>query len=106
MKYITPDEAYDYFVATIANRNRLKILVQLLKGRKNVSQLTKAIGVDQSTISNSLARLKSCGFVTVIPDGKERIYVLNKETTEPLMNLINTHVRKYCIDCIRRDQND
>ncbi|MBC8500704.1 MAG: winged helix-turn-helix transcriptional regulator [Nanoarchaeota archaeon] len=104
MKYVTPDEAYDYFLATLSNRNRIKILNLLLEGQKNVTELTKAVGVDQSTISNNLARLKSCGFVTMKPNGKERIYIINKETTEPLMRLINIHTKKYCIECIKRDK--
>ena len=106
MKYINPNEAYDYFLATLSNKNRLKILNELLNGERNVGQLTKAIGIDQSTISNSLARLKSCGFVTVTANGKERIYVLNKETTKPLMKLINFHVKKYCSECIKRDEKN
>ncbi len=105
MKYdITPDEAYDYFLATLSNRNRIQICNLLLKGPKNVNQLTQAAGVDQSTISNNLARLKSCGFVTVKPNGKERIYSLNKETVGPLMKLINLHVRKYCTECIKKNK--
>ena len=105
MKYITqqvtPDEAHDYFLATLSNRNRIRILNALLKGPKNVTELTKAVRVDQSTTSNSLARLKECGFVTMKPKGKERIYAINKETIEPLMELINLHTTKYCIDCIQ-----
>lgn len=106
MKYVTPDEAYDYFLATLSNRNRIKILNELLKGPKNVGELTSIIGISQSGVSNNLARLKSCGFVTTKPNGKERIYVLNKRTTEPLMKLINKHVTTYCTECIKRDKNE
>ena len=106
MKYIqttvVPDEAYNYFLATLSNRNRIKMLNQLMDGPKNVSQLTDAIGVDQSTVSNHLARLRLCGFVSVKPNGQERVYHINKETTEPLMKLINLHTTKYCINCIQR----
>ena len=99
MKYITPDEAYDYFLRTLSNRNRIKILNELLLGSKNVGTITQKLGTSQSAVSNNLARLKSCGFVTVKPSGKERIYVLNTETIEPLMKLINKHVTKYCTYC-------
>ncbi len=101
MKYVDPDDAYDYFLATLSNKNRIKILNALLGGEKTVSELTNKIGINQSTISNNLSRLKSCGFVTVRPDGKERYYKLNKETALPLMKLINFHVKKYCVNCIR-----
>ena len=108
MKYVTAsikataDEAYDYFLATLSNRNRIKILNVLLEGPKNVTELTNLIGVDQSTISNGLARLKRCGFVIVKPSGKERIYAINKDTIEPLIKLINLHTKKYCINCIEK----
>ena len=105
-KQATADESYQYFLATLSNKNRIKILNLLLEGSKNVAQLTKAVGVDQSTISNSLARLKSCGFVSMKPKGKERIYAINKETIEPLMKLINLHTTKYCIDCIQNRQKN
>ncbi|MCH8272612.1 MAG: helix-turn-helix transcriptional regulator [Candidatus Marinimicrobia bacterium] len=78
-----------------------KILNELLNGEKNVSQLTKSIGVDQSTVSNHLRRLKYCGFVSVESKGKKRYYSLNKETIEPLMRLINKHVSTYCVECIK-----
>ncbi|MBR9680453.1 MAG: winged helix-turn-helix transcriptional regulator [Candidatus Altiarchaeota archaeon] len=100
-KDVNPDEAYDYFLGTLANRTRLKIIKELLKGEKNVGQLTVAIGVDQSTISNNLKRLRDCGFVNAKPNGKQRIYILNRETIEPLIKLIDTHVNKYCINCVR-----
>ena len=106
MEYVTPDEAYDYFMGTLSNRNRLKILNELLGGEKSVNELTKTIGVGQSTVSNNLKRLKSCGFVSVKPAGRQRIYRLNKETIEPLMNLINNHVSKYCVHCIKKVKND
>jgi len=102
MGLVAPDEAYEYFLRTLASKTRLKILNELLTGEKNVSQLTEAIGVDQSTISNNLARLKSCGFVQVTPNGKERVYTLNKETIKPLMAIIKKHVDTYCVDCIKK----
>lgn len=104
MKSVDVNNAYDYFLSTLSNRTRIKILNQLLEGEKNVSQLTELIVVNQSTISNNLARLKKCGFVTVVPKGKERVYVLNKETTAPLMKLINKHVQKYCKECVKNEK--
>lgn len=108
MKYellqVNPEEAYDFFLGTLSNKNRIKILNELLMGEKNVSELTEKIGVDQSTISNHLRRLKYCGFVSVESKGKERYYSLNKDTIEPLMSLINKHVSTYCVDCIREDK--
>ncbi len=100
------DEAYDFFLGTLANKTRIKILNELLVKDMNVSELTEAISVDQSTISNNIRRLKYCGFVTMRPEGKERIYSINHETVGPLMKLINEHTRKFCVNCIRRKKNE
>ena len=41
----------------VANRNRLVILCELLKGERSVSALQSAIGLSQSALSQHLARL-------------------------------------------------
>ena len=43
----------------VANRNRLVILCELLKGERSVSALQAAIGLSQSALSQHLARLTS-----------------------------------------------
>jgi DNA-binding transcriptional ArsR family regulator len=101
MRIFDIDAAYDYFLATLSNKTRLRILEELFKGPKNVSQLTQALPFDQSTISNNLQRLKKCGFVKQQAKGRERIYSLNKETIEPLIKLIHKHIKKYCVRCIQ-----
>lgn len=62
----------------------------------NVTQITKKLGYDQSTISNNLRVLKNCGFVDIRPNGKEHIYALNKKTIEPLLKLIDKHTNQFC----------
>ncbi len=42
----------------VANRNRLVILCELLKGERSVSALQAAIGLSQSALSQHLARLR------------------------------------------------
>ena len=89
-------EAYDIFLETLSNKTRLSIINSLLEKPKNVTQLTEETDFDQSTISHNLRRLKACGFVTNERNGKFKIYSLNKETIEPLLKLMNTHINKYC----------
>ena len=43
----------------VANRNRLVILCELLKGERSVSALQGAIGLSQSALSQHLARLRA-----------------------------------------------
>ena len=90
-------EAYKIFFGTLVYESRLKIINILRKGKKNVSELMNELKIEQTAISHDLARLRKCGFVNVIVDGKYRYYELNKDTIKPLMDLIDKHMGSYCI---------
>lgn len=87
---------YKLFFSTLGNDIRLKILHELVKMPKNVTELTNELGFDQTTISKNLKRLETCGFVRNRKKGKHSIYSLNKETILPLLRLIERHTNKYC----------
>ena len=89
-------EPYNRFFGTLANQYRLDIIEALFNGKGTVTQLVKSLKFEQSTVSHNLRRLEECGFVSVIPNGKERIYSLNKETIKPLLSLMKKHMDKYC----------
>ena len=90
------DRAYDIFLETLANRNRLEIIDFLKNGSKTVTEISEELEMHQTTVSHNLARLEKCGFVTGEQQGKYCLYALNKETIEPLMKLIEKHLNKYC----------
>ena len=87
---------YELFFRTLANEQRLEIINLLRKGPKNVTQICKGLKFNQTTVSHNLRRLKTCSFVSVKKNSKERIYSLNKETIKPLMELIDKHTNKFC----------
>lgn len=87
---------YTIFFHTLGSKTRLEIIHALLKKPMNVSELTKKLPYKQSTISHNLKRLVSCQFVHVRRDGQYRYYSLNKETIEPLLKIIDKHVKNYC----------
>ncbi len=99
-------EEYDYFFETLANKRRLKIIDLLRTGPKSVLEIVEKSGLEQSNVSHNLKRLEYCGFVKAKPNGKQRIYSLNKETIEPLMQLIDKHTNKFCIHCITERRNE
>lgn len=90
-------EAYKIFFGTLVSESRLKIINILRSGEKNVSELIKEIGTDQTSISHNLSRLKQCGFVKDNVKGKFRYYSLNEKTIKPLMELIDKHMSQNCI---------
>jgi DNA-binding transcriptional ArsR family regulator len=84
--------AYCKFFDVLGNQNRLHILNSLRAGPKNVSQIIRATGLEQTAISHSLKRLEEGNFVTAKREGKYRIYELNHSTIEPLLKLIERHI--------------
>lgn len=93
--------AYKIFFGTLFSDSRLRILNELRKGKKNVGELMSSLGYEQTAISHNLSRLKSCGFITVKPEGKFRYYAINEKTILPLMDLIDVHMKENCIHILR-----
>lgn len=95
------DAAYKLFFSSLANINRLKLINVLRQGRKNVNELCEATKFEQTMVSHNLKRLEKCGMVFVEQEGKCRYYSVNKETIKPLLDLIDTHMNKYCCKLIK-----
>lgn len=93
---ISLKQPYKQFFGTLANQIRIEIIESLSDGSKNVSEISRSIKREQSSVSHSLKRLELCGFVTVEQNGKERVYSLNQSTIKPLLNLMHSHMDKYC----------
>ena len=87
---------YREFFKTLGNKQRVAIIVTLLEGDKNVTQIVRALKAEQSSVSHNLKRLLRCSFISVKPNGKERIYSVSKETIAPLFKLIKNHANKHC----------
>lgn len=100
----TEDElygAYKIFFGTLVSESRLKIMRLLQQGKRNVSEIMRVLGMDQTAVSHDLARLKKCGFVTVTVNGSYRYYSLNKSTIEPLLQIIDEHMKHHCIHILK-----
>ncbi|MEP7762841.1 metalloregulator ArsR/SmtB family transcription factor [Sanguibacter sp. 25GB23B1] len=66
--------------------SRLTILQHLLLGEHRVVDLTRHLGLAQSTVSKHLACLRDCGLVTSRPDGRSSMFRLThpEATTDML----------------------
>lgn len=87
---------YELFFGTLANEQRLEIINLLRKGPKNVTQICRELNFNQTTVSHNLKKLKTCSFVFVKRNGKERMYSINKKTIKPLLGLMESHIENYC----------
>ena len=84
----------------LSNPLRVSIVSCLKEKDKNVTQISKELGVEQSKISHALSSLKSCNIVDFKQKGKQRIYSLNKKTILPMLKLIDKHSKTFCeTDC-------
>lgn len=94
MKYLS----FDHFFMILSNKQRVNILRLLSKrGPMSVSAISAKLQAEQSAVSHSLRQLLVCHFVTVNQSGKERIYTINEDTVRPIFDLIERHVKKYCV---------
>ncbi|MDD4070618.1 MAG: metalloregulator ArsR/SmtB family transcription factor [Candidatus Izemoplasmatales bacterium] len=71
----------------LSNPVRLKIVLSLLDSEKNVSQLVDLLGMKQAQVSNQLACLKWCGYITMRQEGKFIYYQISDERIRKIIEL-------------------
>ena len=77
----------------LANRSRLMILCELLKGERTVTALHRAVGLSMSAMSQHLARLRADELVSTRRESQTVYYSLE---SEPAKTLIATLYELYC----------
>lgn len=75
------------FFHGLSNSTRLKIVSALVNDKKNVSELVSELGIKQSQISNQLACLKWCGYVSATKEGKFIYYQVTDERIKRMIEL-------------------
>jgi DNA-binding transcriptional ArsR family regulator len=89
-------EAYYMMFSTLANRTRLAIIDLLKDGNKTVTEMANILELDENVIRGNLSKLINCFLVLSPGSGNQKTYSLNKEILEPLSELLEFHVNKYC----------
>jgi DNA-binding transcriptional ArsR family regulator len=85
--------AAEAMLKAVANRNRLVILCELLKGERSVGALQTAIGLSQSALSQHLARLREDELVATRRESQTIYYSLS---SQPITRLIGLLYQLYC----------
>lgn len=81
-------ELHAKFFDGLANPTRLKIVELLLgRGEMNVGEIIEAVQMSQGQVSNQLACLKWCGYVTSRSEGKFVYYQVTDVRIRDLINL-------------------
>ena len=69
-----------------SDRSRLTIVQHLVLGEHKVVELTRHLGLAQSTVSRHLSCLLDCGIVTVRAEGRASLYSLaHRDATMDLL---------------------
>lgn len=87
--------SYKLFFRAFSNKTRFKIINLLRKGPRNVTQICKELGFEQSRVSHNLKCLVDCGFVHNGYDGKNRVYSLDKKHILPILKKMDEHIKSY-----------
>lgn len=81
------DEILMKFFKGLGDPTRIRIVEALLEKERNVSELLKLLGIPQSNISNHLACLKWCGYITSRKEGTSVYYQITDERVKKIIGL-------------------
>lgn len=87
---VPPDRATADFFGVLASPIRLAVVRLLFEGERCVSELVETLGIAQPRLSNHLACLRTCGFVTVRRQGLFQYYALADQRLADLVRLATT----------------
>jgi DNA-binding transcriptional ArsR family regulator len=76
--------------ATLSDRSRRSILMELAAGERTVGELTAALPVSQPAVSQHLKVLKHVGLVSDRAEGTRRIYRLNEAGVAAMRDQLDT----------------
>ncbi|PDV99577.1 ArsR/SmtB family transcription factor [Candidatus Chloroploca asiatica] len=86
------------FFKALGHPLRLVILEQLVTGEKSVTDLQAALGVDQSSVSQQLAILRTRNIVDTRKDGTTVFYRLRDPLIAELLELARSIFNNHLID--------
>ncbi len=92
------------FFQGLADPTRIAILELLLTGEHNVSEIVAAVGGSQSRISNHLACLRWCGYVTTQRKGLYIYYQISDPRIREILRLGQALAREHesgLMTCLR-----
>jgi DNA-binding transcriptional ArsR family regulator len=79
-------EAAAEFFRMLGDPNRVRLLIELSRGDKDVTSLAEAIGAARPTVSQHLAKLRMVGLVSTRRDGRRAVYRVRGGHTRALIN--------------------
>lgn len=81
------DEVQAKFIRGLGDPTRLRIVRYLLQGPRSVNEIVLHLQMPQNRVSNHLACLKWCGYVTTERRGRSIIYAITDERVRAILDL-------------------
>jgi len=72
----------------LANQKRLIILCHLSDGRKSAGELTKAVDLSHSALSQHLSKMKNLNLVEDIKEGQEVFYSIKSYEVKAILSTL------------------
>lgn len=76
--------------STLSNQTRIDILMFLMEGERNVTQIVRKLSLGQPLVSYNLRKLAEAGFLRVRKAGNFRYYAADKEFAAPFLAAVDT----------------
>ena len=90
--YVAAQQASE-LLKSLANRNRLLIVCQLIEGERSVGQLAEFLGIRDSSVSQNLALLRKDNIVAARRDGQTIYYSIVSAVARQVAEALYQH---YC----------
>jgi DNA-binding transcriptional ArsR family regulator len=87
--------SYVSFFKALSNGGRLAIVESLRRGPKSVSELGRALRMEQSRVSHGLRILHEWGLVSSRREGKSVVYSIDEENLSPILDGIDAYAARY-----------
>ena len=90
---VSLDQMSEFF-KVLADRTRLRILIELLDGSLCVMHISERVGMSQSAISHQLAILRRADLVRVKRSGKTVVYSISDEHVRLMLDMAMLHINE------------
>ncbi len=93
---MTHEEIFDIadLFKMFADATRVRILLTLFDGERNVSEITERVGASQTAVSHQLRALKHGHLVKCRREGKNMYYSLADEHVKIIINCAIEHIEE------------
>lgn len=78
----------------LSDETRLRLLISLKEGEKNVSTLSSGLGIAQASVSKHLSVLRQAGLVDVRHEGVQSIFFVRDSTIYDMCGIVCEGVQR------------